>query len=373
MRVLHFVNSLCAGGAETFVAALAIALRRFCDVHVVTYAGAMDAKGEWLQRELQEQGVAVHCLNVRSNARKWLVPGRLSRLISDLKPDAVNCHLEAAELFCAAAASLTRIRPAYVRTIQNLQLHTKSARLLEPYLRNFFDLNIACSEVILRSPSLGLPPEKSVSVDNAICLPSHDHLLNRSSVDELRQELGLPCEEMILLNVGSMTPRGGILQKAQDVIIQAFAASELGSQCLIVFVGDGSHRKQMQELVGHFGIDDSVRFVGITDRVRDYLKVADLALLPSRFEGLPLVGIECVTAGLPLLVSNIPVMNVFDTASIVRCAVEDVADLAQTMTRAVAQIGELKRSAMSSVSMYRERFSIDNAASKYYEHYTSLL
>ena len=50
MRVLQVINAMAAGGAETFVADLCMALQHQCDIQLFIYAGAVDKKGHALVR-----------------------------------------------------------------------------------------------------------------------------------------------------------------------------------------------------------------------------------------------------------------------------------------------------------------------------------
>ena len=60
----------------------------------------------------------------------------------------------------------------------------------------------------------------------------------------------------------------------------------------------------MKEKVAKLGLDDCVEFLGARNDVPKLLKDFDVFLLPSLFEGLPLVGIEAQAAGLPVLAAD---------------------------------------------------------------------
>ncbi|WP_294002128.1 glycosyltransferase [uncultured Megasphaera sp.] len=78
------------------------------------------------------------------------------------------------------------------------------------------------------------------------------------------------------------------------------------SQLLLIgtYVGSASYLDAAKEKVNSLGLNDKVKFLGIRHDVPDLLQAMDCFLLPSRFEGLPTVGIEAQAAGLPCFFSN---------------------------------------------------------------------
>lgn len=136
--------------------------------------------------------------------------------------------------------------------------------------------------------------------------------------DSLRARLGLPQEATILIFVGSVIPRKGV-----DLLIQAFseAARDHPDLFLIVvgpkskeenpsldeaFVQDLHHTLQERQLAGR------VRFLGlIQDRkeLADLYRASDIFVFPSRNEGLGNVVIEAMACGLPVITSQLPVLE----------------------------------------------------------------
>lgn len=78
------------------------------------------------------------------------------------------------------------------------------------------------------------------------------------------------------------------------------------SQLLLIgtYVGNASYLDAAKEKVKSLGLNDKVKFLGVRHDVPDLLQAMDCFLLPSRFEGLPTVGIEAQAAGLPCFFSD---------------------------------------------------------------------
>lgn len=79
---------------------------------------------------------------------------------------------------------------------------------------------------------------------------------------------------------------------------------ELDDSAKLLFVGDGELRAEVQNKVRDLGLVDKVVFLGIRDDVPDLMLAMDLFLLPSFYEGLPVVGVEAQASGLPVITST---------------------------------------------------------------------
>lgn len=70
------------------------------------------------------------------------------------------------------------------------------------------------------------------------------------------------------------------------------------------WVGDGSLRKQVEEKVEKLGIQEKFKLLGKRSDARDLYQGMDLFMLPSLFEGLPVVAVEAEASGLPIVMSD---------------------------------------------------------------------
>ena len=371
MRVLQAINALAAGGAEVFVTDLSVALAAHSEVHLVVYAGVLDEKGRALAGSLSQAGVVLHDLSIPRRAEKWRVPLQIARIIGTFRPDVVHVHLEQSEMLCALAATLTKHKPRYVRTLHNIVIHRMEARWMQPWLRRFYDWHIACSFAVLKSPAHRLPPGRSSVVENAINL-SQCAEGERDRIGA-RARVGLPADSVVFLNIGSMRPRGThLMAKAQDVLIRGFASSCLAPRAILVFVGDGSMRRDLEKLCDTLGVRDSISFRGIVKDTRDLYAAADFVVMPSRFEGLSITAIEAACAGIPLILSDIEPFDPFSGGGVKKCMVESVDSLSQAMRDAVAEIENLRQEAEWAAIRWRERFDIARACEEYRSIYSFL-
>lgn len=106
-----------------------------------------------------------------------------------------------------------------------------------------------------------------------------------------------------IINVGRLVP-----EKAQDVLLRAVSIlKDHQLPFILEIIGDGPLSNQLHDVVNHLGLEDSVVFHGAKtqDFVIDRLAAADLFVLSSRAEGLPVVCMEALAAGTPLIATRI--------------------------------------------------------------------
>lgn len=100
-------------------------------------------------------------------------------------------------------------------------------------------------------------------------------------------------------------------QKQHDTFLRAFACSSLSHFAEVFVVGDGPDLNSCKELVKRLHLAASVHFVGwVTDMYACYESL-DVVVIPSRFEGLPLVLIEAMTYGVPIVAASVDGMKEF--------------------------------------------------------------
>jgi len=119
----------------------------------------------------------------------------------------------------------------------------------------------------------------------------------RADREGVRARLGLSSEARLVLAVGRLTEQKGhryLVQAAPRVIEQEPRAQ-------LVVVGQGELADDLRELVRALGLEGRVHFVGQRPDVPELLAAADLFVLPSLFEGLPLVALEAMAAGRPVV------------------------------------------------------------------------
>jgi glycosyltransferase involved in cell wall biosynthesis len=145
----------------------------------------------------------------------------------------------------------------------------------------------------------GLPAGKVGVIHNGCDLRRFD--ADRPAPDGLRMSLGFAAADPVLVIVGRLEPQKGhrVLLDALPLVRHQFP------DVRVVCVGEGALRSELERQAGALGVAGAVRFVNYQHRVDDWLALADLTVLPSFYEGLPLAAIESLAAGRPVVASAV--------------------------------------------------------------------
>ena len=116
---------------------------------------------------------------------------------------------------------------------------------------------------------------------------------------EMRNTLGIKDNETVLLSVGEINPN-----KNHKIVIEALA--KLGRKDIrYVACGIGALMEENQQLAKSLGIEDQVMFVGYRTDIDKFYQAADIFVVSSFREGLPVAPMEAMSAGLPCVASRI--------------------------------------------------------------------
>jgi len=149
-----------------------------------------------------------------------------------------------------------------------------------------------------RLRSHGIPWDRISVVPNYLDRGSFERL----DRGEARLRLGLDPEAFVFGAIGRLV----VKQKGQDVLIRAIARlGETAGAAKFLIVGDGPDLSRLAELASELGISPRIDFLPWQPRPDLVYSALDALVLPSRFEGVPLVMLEGVYYGIPVLASAI--------------------------------------------------------------------
>lgn len=125
---------------------------------------------------------------------------------------------------------------------------------------------------------------------------------NEEIRNKKRVELGIK-DEFVIGHVGRIS-----YQKNHKFLVEIFSALlKKQPNALLILVGVGEKEREVRDQVNKLGIEKKVKFLGNRKDVNELYQVMDVFVMPSFFEGIPVVGIEAQFAGLPCLFSdNVP-------------------------------------------------------------------
>ena len=135
-------------------------------------------------------------------------------------------------------------------------------------------------------------------MNNAI--DAKQYIYNAESRLRIRSELKIDTDAFVIGHVGRFHP-----QKNHTFLLDIFAVvKRLNSKSVLLLVGDGDLRAEMEQKAATLGISDHVIFTGIRSDVPDLMQTMDCFVFPSLYEGLPVTLVEAQAAGLSCIVSD---------------------------------------------------------------------
>ena len=150
--------------------------------------------------------------------------------------------------------------------------------------------------------SLGAKPEKIKVLHNGVDLVRFRPLTGKR--EEMRRKLGIPQNSIVALTVRRLVYKNGI-----DTLIEgANIAVRKNPKITFLVVGKGPDLNNVQMRIRQLGIENNFRLTGFVkdEDLPFYYNAADFFVLPSKSgEGLPLVALEAMACGLPVIATNV--------------------------------------------------------------------
>ena len=161
-------------------------------------------------------------------------------------------------------------------------------------------------------------------------------------------------------------------QKNHMFLIEVFKRiNEIIPNSRLILIGDGELKEKIIEKIKKENLEEKVSMVGKRKDVNEWLNVFDLLLLPSLYEGLPVIGIESQMNGLPLLVSEgvTQEINILDTSY--RLSLDD--NIEKWAAKSIELAGLNTNRVEAQKIMKKRGYDIDEEASKLAQFYKSVL
>jgi glycosyltransferase involved in cell wall biosynthesis len=324
--VVHVIAPSPAGGAESVVLALASAAKDRTRAVILNQATDPSAPPMPLVDQLRRRGVSVE--EIRCGRRRYRAEARaLEAHLRDVRASLVHTHGYHGTwvgYYAAKRRGLPLV--ATVHGYLTRSLKERLYNLVDRRLLRRFDAVIAVSEGIQQQ-------------------------LIRSA----RRALGVSETERVVGWVGRLSP-----EKGADLLLQALAATD--AEVKAVIIGEGPEHPRLVEMIRTLELDrqDRVRLAGYRSDAAELLSAFDVLALTSRMEGTPMIVLEAVAAGLPIIafaVGGIPKLLTTETAWLV--TPEDPQAFAAALREAVRFPDEAKARAARARASLAERLSIE--------------
>jgi len=298
LRVLQVIRP-AQGGMQNHLLELANGLRcRGVDQIIACNRGAMAT-------HFRNAGLKVAEISLPGSVdpvRDALSIVQLVKLIIRYRPVILHLHGAKAGLAGRVAGHLTAT-PTVVYTVHNSVFHEfwpgwkrRTAAVVEGLLARHTDLVITVSEA-LRAELIrvaGIPPTRLRTIRNGVPgFPFHG-----GEGERVRQEFGIAAEQNVVGCVARFAPQKGL----QDLLL-AVEMVQRTHPVHLLLVGSGPLEGQLRAQARQLSIEAT--FAGYRNDVPALLASMDVFVLPSHSEGLPLIILEAMMAGLPIVASRV--------------------------------------------------------------------
>lgn len=126
---------------------------------------------------------------------------------------------------------------------------------------------------------------------------------NQQVRDRLRTQIGIPEDGILCLTVARLEPIKGYQYQLEA--IRQLQQSPIGSQLYFVWIGEGILKSQIEAGIHQLGVGSRVKVLGQRWDVADWYDAADIFILPSELEGMPLAIMEAMAKGNPVIASAV--------------------------------------------------------------------
>lgn len=287
MKILQLTNGLNPGGVELSLLRLTDYLRARGDEVTVC---ALARRG-LVADELAARGVRVVCPELTSPTHAVKLISVIT-LIRELKPDVVHAHLFAAEVVAALALPLSGVNSRLVvskyETGYWMQWYH---RLGERWLRRRADAVIA----------------DSISLQELLIRRGYDPARIRVAYPLLREEMETaPAHLDPAVFTILMAARFERVKGHRELVDAARELRAAGGEFRILFAGDGEERPAIEARVREAQLEAQCSFLGFTRGIPKLMAESSILVLPSLAETTPLVLLEAMAAGLPIVATTLP-------------------------------------------------------------------
>ncbi len=340
--VVHLANGLVAQGIETLVV---------CLENAGEFAPLLD------ERVRFEALLSVKSMDVKAI---W----RLQKILRDFKPSVINVHdytsvpyvVVSNVLSCRTQIYFTahgELYEGFDHLKRRLRFFSKSFKILTGVSRDI----VKCHEKYLnwRGPT--------AVIQNGV----HQICVDNLSKIKIRESLGLCAQDFLFLAVGN--PR---TEKSFEDLIDATALLPSDTKLCVIVAGtliDNDYCRMLQNRVLERNVSDRFKFLGFRQDTEALYSAADAFVLSSCSEGLPMVILEAMIAGLPVIstrVGGIP-DAVGDNALLVDA--QNPAQLADAMARIMSDTTLRTELAKKGKDHVEQKFGVERMVDDYIDWY----
>ena len=359
IKVLEVIDSLGSGGAESLLKNFVLEAKKnkLFNIEIATlYSNAI------FKEEVKSAGIPVWGLNLEYKYDLRVII-KLIKLIKKRKYDIVHVHLFPANIFAALASLFLPKKIKWIfseHNIYNRRRSFKIFKIIDSFTYSRY-LNIVCVSKQVQSTLLSWMPSvkgKTKVIPNAVPVPEFlsPNLLKIYDI----------------LFVGRLTQAKGI-----DVLLKAIKIlkNKYSKNLKIAIVGDGELKENLTTLTVALGVNREVKFLGVRKDIDELMLSSKTFVLPSRWEGLPMVVLEAMSRGMSIIATTVGgIPEVIESGKEgILISPENPEALAQAINDLLENEELQKKLRQAAYKKVREKYSIDTYSIHMLDFYKSLV
>lgn len=354
MKVIQVIPNLYMGGAEIMCETLTLELaRKGVEVKIVSLYNYETP----ISQRLAEAGIEIIFLDKKGGMDLSIIK-KLKKIFKQEKPDVVHSHLYAQKYaMIAAQQTAVPVRVHTVHSVADKELSKIDKFCAKRFYKKQRVIPIALSELIQQTivNVYGIPSTSAPIILNGInlsnCLPKQDYSLG---------------DTIKLLHIGRFSE-----EKNHKGLVDAFKIfHSFKPNSVLELIGNGSTFEEIKKYVADQNLENAVSFLGMKNNVYQYINEADIFILPSLYEGIPMTLIEAMGTGIPIVATNVGgIPNMLSNNKSALLTSVDSQEIAGNLIRLSEDV-ELRKQLGQNALARSQEFSSREMACKYVKVYT---
>jgi glycosyltransferase involved in cell wall biosynthesis len=296
-RIAYVVNSLNLGGAETLVVQMSRALRDDCDIVIL----CLDEPGLWAE-EMRREGFPVYCT--------WRQPGidlntayRIAAFCKRHRIDLIHAH-QCTPWFYSGLSRYLYPRPRllfeehgrFYPEVDSRKRVWVNRMVIQPRTHRVTAVSEDVKNRLVRYE--GISADKIAVVYNGVTPPTDLSIEEKAA---LRQSVEVPTDAFLVGSVGRIDPiknYGLLVDSLADIMPER-------RNVWGIVVGDGPSRGSLERQIAKRGLEDRFKLPGYRSDAKKLIQCMDVFVLCSVSEGTSMALLEAMTAGVPVVVTDV--------------------------------------------------------------------
>lgn len=362
MNILHVISVAASGGAEVYVKDLAKYLsEQGHTLHIAFLSSAADDNRDLsyeqdFLEDLQLSNVKTYIIGNETRKKPWLGALRIRRYIKNHNIDIMHTHLA----YGIAFSVLSQVPVVYTHHNITRRWGKTTYKIFNLLVNEYVGISEICATALQKYTG-----KKVNTIFNAVSL---DKFKGYSRVRTLNN-----TNIINIAMVGALHPQKNYLNMFNALTL---LDKEIRDQIIVLIAGEGKkeYKDELLSYIEKHNLQNTVRFIGVTSNIPQFLYDADLFVMSSDWEGLPIALTEAAISGLSCIVTDAGgCSEIIDRSNNgVVVGLSDPQALANELSKVVNNKSLLEQWSNNAIDN-AEQYSINKAANLHVDLYDSIL